>query len=589
MRKIQTYVLVSLLFVFTGDLVSAQRDKPIGSAEPQVIGPGKVHFSITPGGRWVSFTFEGAEGRNLIAGGGFVVFARDENGDLKEIINTSSQDLRVRDNARDIPPTFEGVQGGFRAPSLHPDDDRDGRTDEDRLDGLDNDGDDRIDEDFAAIGDEMWVTEFTNAAPGAFVQLLFHLETYAWSLPHINRAVMVGLEIENTGLLPLHDVRVGTVFDKYGPFTFEDRTLAIPTTSRDLPTPARALVCTETSGASMVMIAFAADENERDEWICGLADATTGFLDLGALEESRDVAEEDPGFVGPRAMDSYIAGDAVVYGVSPVIPILERGEAIHINFALIATPLQSQIDDAVVNTVKTYRGDGDVSYLPPPVSMRPRLLWGKYRPLEGEEPRLAITFEDASDGPISADDISIFSGIDPNQLDKREAPTGEIELVLSGDTAEGVLLRGERVSLKGRLESGEFFEAVLRPARDGSAGDVEAELFWKTSGKLKPELLNGSPNPFRNSTTIFYEIPAVVQQEDGSEVRSNGPFETSVKVYNVAGRLVSVLVDEQSFPGTHSINWNAVDDNGNAVASGVYYLKLQIEKRFITKRLILLK
>jgi hypothetical protein len=32
-----------------------------------------------------------------------------------------------------------------------------------------------------------------------------------------------------------------------------------------------------------------------------------------------------------------------------------------------------------------------------------------------------------------------------------------------------------------------------------------------------------------------------------------------------------------------------VDDQGNAVASGVYYVRLQIGKKFLTQRLILLK
>ncbi|MDH3379790.1 MAG: T9SS type A sorting domain-containing protein, partial [Gammaproteobacteria bacterium] len=101
--------------------------------------------------------------------------------------------------------------------------------------------------------------------------------------------------------------------------------------------------------------------------------------------------------------------------------------------------------------------------------------------------------------------------------------------------------------------------------------------------------LQGSPNPFRNATTVHYEIPSTTHQEDGSILQSTGPYETSVKVYNVRGRLVSILVDAHVWPGTYAKTWAAVDDHGNPVASGVYYVKLQIENRFITKRLTLLK
>jgi hypothetical protein len=57
----------------------------------------------------------------------------------------------------------------------------------------------------------------------------------------------------------------------------------------------------------------------------------------------------------------------------------------------------------------------------------------------------------------------------------------------------------------------------------------------------------------------------------------------------VVGRLVSVLADEIVAPGTYTTEWRAVDDQGSAVASGVYYVRLQIGKKFLTQRLILLK
>ena len=52
---------------------------------------------------------------------------------------------------------------------------------------------------------------------------------------------------------------------------------------------------------------------------------------------------------------------------------------------------------------------------------------------------------------------------------------------------------------------------------------------------------------------------------------------------------MSVLVEEILGPGVHTTDWRAVDDSGNPVASGVYYVKLQVGKKYITKRMILLK
>jgi hypothetical protein len=116
-----------------------------------------------------------------------------------------------------------------------------------------------------------------------------------------------------------------------------------------------------------------------------------------------------------------------------------------------------------------------------------------------------------------------------------------------------------------------------------------AEDFWQHPGKLADDLLKSSPNPVRESTVIFYEIPAAVDDESGAHIAFDGPFEASVKVYNVSGQLVGVLADWSMGPGRYTAEWNAIDENGNPVASGVYYVKLQIEKRHITQRLILVR
>ncbi|HOT95774.1 MAG TPA: two-component regulator propeller domain-containing protein [bacterium] len=64
------------------------------------------------------------------------------------------------------------------------------------------------------------------------------------------------------------------------------------------------------------------------------------------------------------------------------------------------------------------------------------------------------------------------------------------------------------------------------------------------------------PNPFNPSTTITFEIP-----QDGF---------VSIKIYNLAGRLVCTLMQEQKVAGRHSVQWNATDENGQRVAAGVY-------------------
>jgi hypothetical protein len=85
------------------------------------------------------------------------------------------------------------------------------------------------------------------------------------------------------------------------------------------------------------------------------------------------------------------------------------------------------------------------------------------------------------------------------------------------------------------------------------------------------------PNPFNPITTISYSIP----------VRS----EVSLKVYDILGKEVSILVNEEKNAGTYNIRFNA-----GSLASGVYLYRLEtstnnnVSRTFTqTKKLILLK
>ena len=78
------------------------------------------------------------------------------------------------------------------------------------------------------------------------------------------------------------------------------------------------------------------------------------------------------------------------------------------------------------------------------------------------------------------------------------------------------------------------------------------------------------PNPFNPSTTIQYEIP-----KNGS---------VTIKVYDVLGREVKTLVNEQKSLGNYRVEFN-----GSKFASGVYFYQLRVGSYLSTKKMILLK
>jgi len=89
------------------------------------------------------------------------------------------------------------------------------------------------------------------------------------------------------------------------------------------------------------------------------------------------------------------------------------------------------------------------------------------------------------------------------------------------------------------------------------------------------ELENNYPNPFNPTTTLTYAVPR----------ESN----VALVIYNVLGQKVRTLVSDFKTAGKYSVVWNGLDDNGNAVSSGVYLYSLISGDVTLVKKMIMLK
>jgi hypothetical protein len=85
-----------------------------------------------------------------------------------------------------------------------------------------------------------------------------------------------------------------------------------------------------------------------------------------------------------------------------------------------------------------------------------------------------------------------------------------------------------------------------------------------------------SPNPFRKSVDIKY------MTTEKSRI--------SVRIYDVSGRLVK-RINQLSNSAINKITWNGDDDTGQAVAQGIYFLRLENldTKESISKKILRLR
>jgi hypothetical protein len=88
-------------------------------------------------------------------------------------------------------------------------------------------------------------------------------------------------------------------------------------------------------------------------------------------------------------------------------------------------------------------------------------------------------------------------------------------------------------------------------------------------------LAQNFPNPFNPSTTIRFDM------------REKG-FMT-LKIYNVAGQLVRSLVEGVKDAGSYNVAWDGMNDRGGAVASGIYFYKMETKDFSQTKKMVMLR
>ena len=107
--------------------------------------------------------------------------------------------------------------------------------------------------------------------------------------------------------------------------------------------------------------------------------------------------------------------------------------------------------------------------------------------------------------------------------------------------------------------------------------------------ELSRPVVENYPNPFNPTTEIRFYIPAGTEVEEGAEAGQSGWV--TLKVYDLLGREVAVLVDEQKGPGTYSVTFNSQATAGRAggLASGVYVYRLTAAGTTQTRRMVLTK
>jgi hypothetical protein len=240
-------------------------------------------------------------------------------------------------------------------------------------------------------------------------------------------------------------------------------------------------------------------------------------------------------------------------------------------------------------TAQVFAGQTSLSLLPRLSNNTDYLVWGPAEPIEGAGYRLHFAFYPAE--LVDTEEPPTF-----NLSIWRQSPYGVLAAtivpLLSGDG------EGPGVDLQRHA-----WQVVEIPLGAGSiqsirfGGNLKGTTFYLDDIRLVPEELpapitavledhqdstpaafnldQNYPNPFNSGTVIRFALPQAQ--------------EVDLTIFNLAGQQAVKLVKGIRPAGQYNLTWDGRDEAGQALASGLYFYRLQAGEQVKTRKLLMLR
>ena len=139
-------------------------------------------------------------------------------------------------------------------------------------------------------------------------------------------------------------------------------------------------------------------------------------------------------------------------------------------------------------------------------------------------------------------------------------------------TATGISVRARFTSRPlGTAWFDDFSVVKMVPVTGVAVDDESGNYIVPTQFKL----VQNYPNPFNPETNIQFDLP------HSDWVR--------LDIYNMLGQRVRTLVNGPHATGQYEVKWNARDDQGQPVSSGVYFYTLTTRDIRLTNKMLLIR
>ena len=320
--------------------------------------------------------------------------------------------------------------------------------------------------------------------------------------------------------------------------------------------------------------------------------------------DSLDVSEAIITVEAPKGPTIMGMGDDLMAGNMVQIPAMGGSASVTIG-------LDNLPEDASISYTVTTTGDGTLSVLDEENMMleldEHMMVAADKIVIKVTGGSLQVTVKATVNGEDTVPATFTFTQLNPAELASFDGAVQNDRVVLNWSTVSQTNNAGWRIT---RSVDGETFEAVGDFVQ--GAGTADALMNYRFEDKNLPgvekvyyrleqvdldgsvsqsnviEVLLGArmplptefavsvyPNPFNPSTTISYDLP------EGAPV--------SVIIYDVLGQQVRHLISQFNSTGRYSVQWDARDNQGRGVASGVYIARVDAGTTTLSQKMLLLK
>jgi hypothetical protein len=240
----------------------------------------------------------------------------------------------------------------------------------------------------------------------------------------------------------------------------------------------------------------------------------------------------------------------------------------------------------------------------------PNVLMGALIDAEPDgQPDASATGDDLSNQPDEDGVVftSLLDPVNPANVDVTVSVPGLLDAWIDFD-ADGVWSAAEQIFVSVPVAAGLNSLTFNVPGTGAQAFQTFARFRYSTVGGLLPDglapdgecedyevtieedkvtgaaaqnvptqfaLHEAVPNPFNPQTTLSFSLPSANHVQ--------------LMIYDVSGRVVTTLLDENRGPGRHDVVWDGRDDLRRNVSSGVYFYRIKAGSFVETKRMVLVR